>query len=92
MLFCHVSEGEHIFSAGLSGGGGSVTSARIMSGSLLRGLSCRTDSARIFPISRQKFAHRKRTERTEKRTEKRNVFTEFSTEFFPEFSMCVFVQ
>ena len=36
---------------------------------LLRGLSCRTDSARIFPISRQKVAHRKTHRRTHRKTE-----------------------
>ena len=60
---------------------------------LLRGLSCRTDSARIFPIRRKKLLTEKRTElRTEKRTEKQNLFSSnSSTEFFPEFSVCVFL-
>ena len=60
----------------------------------LRGLSCRTDSARIFPISRQKVAHRKTHRKTyRKMHRKMHRKTEyfhriFSTEIFPEFSVC----
>ena len=36
---------------------------------LLRGLSCRMDSARIFPISRQKVAHQKTHRKTLRKTE-----------------------
>ena len=69
------------------GSWGSLFSACFGPGKELRGLSCRTDSARIFPISRQKVAHRQMHWKMHRKTECFHRI--FPPKFSPNFR-CVF--
>ena len=59
---------------------------------LLKGLSCRTDSARIFPIWRQKVAHRKTHRKVYRKTHRKTECFHriFPPNFFPNFQCVCF--